>query len=110
MPNFGKPKTKPEPTPAPKPEPKPSPPSHEIHTDGTYSNHKSVAGTAAQPRVKVVVGQQVAFDGPYRGSGFVYEIRDGGFWTRPRIDFAPDLSKCHFWTWEYAAQYMRGVV
>lgn len=83
-------------------------PSHEIHADGTYSNHKTVTGTSVRP--KVTLGQLVSFDGPYHGAGYVYEVREDGFWTRPRLDYAPDLSDCRFWSWEYVNRYMRGVV
>lgn len=86
--------------------------SHTIHEDGTYSNQKSVVASPPAPKQEpkkcpVELGQLVSFGGPYAGSGYVYQIEDGGFWTRPRADFAPDLMECNFWKWEYVNQYLK---
>lgn len=92
--------------------------SHTIYADGSYSNEPSavvklepVAPVQKKDETpKVELGQLVVFGGPYAKSGYVYQIEEGGFWTRPDKNHAPDLMHCNFWSWDYVKQHMKGGV
>jgi hypothetical protein len=89
---------------------KTEPSKHEIFPDGTYSNAGSVVVPPKDAKPQVELGALAIFGGPYAKSGYVYQIEETGFWTRPDLNYAPDLAFCNFWTWDYAKQHMKGGV